>query len=84
MVLNLNFFCQTEKSLKEDEVKSLEEDKDRFRKELEDEIEYLLNEKNQMQSRHMVNNLFGIGVVPVEYFLKIESRSRRRFWIFKR
>ena len=51
--------------MKEEEVKSLEEDKDRFRKELEDEIEYLLNEKNQMQSRHMVNNLFGIGVVPV-------------------
>ena len=33
----------------------LEDEKDKFRKELEDEIEYLLNEKNQMQSRHMVS-----------------------------
>ena len=74
-----NFFLSNRKSLKEEEVKSLEDDKDRFRRELEDEIEYLLNEKNQMQSRHMVNNLFGIGVVPVKYFLKIENRSRRRF-----
>ena len=43
-------------SSKEAEVKSLEEDKDKFRKELEEEIEYLLNEKNQMQSRHMVSS----------------------------
>ena len=34
----------------------MEEDKDKFRKELEEEIEYLLNEKNQMQSRHMVSS----------------------------
>ena len=54
-------------SSKEEEVKSLEEDKDKFRKELEEEIEYLLNEKNQMQSRHMVSSFMARFSTDLEF-----------------
>jgi len=64
-----NIYWSNRISSKEEEVKSLEEDKDKFRKELEEEIEYLLNEKNQMQSRHMVSSFMarvsmrlGVGI----------------------
>ena len=50
-----NIYWSNRISSKEEEVTSLEGDRDKFRKELEEEIEYLLNEKNQMQSRHMVS-----------------------------
>ena len=59
-----NIYWSNRISSKEEEVKSLEGDRDKFRKELEEEIEYLLNEKNQMQSRHMVSTtLFMVKLV---------------------